>query len=80
VGSYLPGTSLLLEFIDKLANRTLEDTYETILVLFCNSDFSVSLMGCELVGDIFQAGVWVGAILVIGIIGIIVWMVSKARS
>ena len=37
-------------------------------------------MGCELVGDIFQAGVWVGAILVIGIIGIIVWMVSKARS
>ena len=80
MGSYLPGTSLLLEFIDKLANRTLEDTYETILVLFCNSDFSVSLMGCELVGDIFQAGVWVGAILVIGIIGIIVWMVSKARS
>lgn len=42
--------------------------------------FSVSLMGCELVGDIFQAGVWVGAILVIGIIGIIVWMVSKARG
>ena len=42
--------------------------------------FSVSPMGCELVGDIFQAGVWVGAILVIGIIGIIVWMVSKARG
>jgi hypothetical protein len=71
----------LLEFIDKLANRTLEDTYETILVLFCNSDFFCKSDGlCELVGDIFQAGVWVGAILVIGIIGIIVWMVSKARG
>ena len=29
----------------------------------------VSLAGCEIAGDIFKAGVWVGAILVIGIIG-----------
>ena len=34
----------------------------------------VSLTGCELVGDIFKAGVWVGAILVIGIIGLVIWM------
>jgi uncharacterized membrane protein YkvI len=40
----------------------------------------VSLAGCELVGDIFKAGVWVGAILVIGIIGLIIWMFSKAGS
>ncbi len=36
--------------------------------------------GCELAGDIFKAGVWVGVILVIGIIGLIIWMVSKAGS
>lgn len=40
----------------------------------------VSLAGCELAGDIFKAGVWVGAILVIGIIGLAIWMFSKARS
>jgi len=40
----------------------------------------VSLTGCELVGDIFKAGVWVGAILVIGIIGLVIWMFSKAGS
>jgi len=34
--------------------------------------------GCELVGDIFQAGVWVGVILVIAIIGVALWMFSKA--
>lgn len=40
----------------------------------------LGLAGCELAGDIFEAGVWVGAILVIGIIGLIIWMVSKAGS
>ena len=40
----------------------------------------VSLAGCEIAGDIFKAGVWVGAILVIGIIGLVIWMLTKARS
>ena len=40
----------------------------------------VSLAGCEIAGDIFKAGVWVGAILVIGIIGLVVWMLTKAGS
>jgi hypothetical protein len=40
----------------------------------------VSLAGCELVGDIFKAGVWVGVILVIGIIGLVIWMLSKRGS
>jgi hypothetical protein len=40
----------------------------------------VSLAGCELAGDIFQAGVWVGALLVVGIIALIIWMFTKAGS
>jgi uncharacterized membrane protein YkvI len=40
----------------------------------------VTLAGCELAGDIFQAGVWVGALLVVGIIALIIWMVSKVGS
>jgi TRAP-type C4-dicarboxylate transport system permease large subunit len=42
--------------------------------------FAAALSGCEAIGDIFQAGVWVGAILVIGIIALIVWLVSKAKA
>lgn len=38
----------------------------------------IALSGCEIVGDIFKAGVWVGVLLVLGFIGIIVWLVSKA--
>jgi hypothetical protein len=42
--------------------------------------FAVTLSGCELIGDIFKAGVWVGAILVIGIIVLVVWLVSKSKA
>jgi hypothetical protein len=41
---------------------------------------AMALTGCEVIGDIFKAGVWVGVFLVFGIIGLIVWAVSKARS
>ena len=41
---------------------------------------AMALTGCEVIGGIFKAGVWVGALLVIGIIGLIVWAVSKAAS
>ena len=41
---------------------------------------SLALSGCELVAEIFKAGVWVGALLVIGVIGIVIWLVSKAKQ
>ena len=36
------------------------------------------LSGCELAGDIFKAGVWVGVLLVLGVIGGVIWMVSRS--
>ncbi len=45
-----------------------------VLVIFS----AVALNGCEVVGDIFKAGVWVGVLLVVGVIGLIIWLVSKA--
>jgi hypothetical protein len=33
--------------------------------------------GCELVGDIFQAGMWVGVIMVVLAIGLVLWLVGK---
>ena len=38
------------------------------------------LTGCELIGDIFQAGVWVGVILVILVVGLVVWLFSRGRT
>jgi hypothetical protein len=36
--------------------------------------------GCELVGDIFKAGVWVGVLMVAVVVGLILMLVTKARG
>lgn len=41
--------------------------------------FAFTLSSCEIVGDIFQAGIWVGLILVVIVIVIIVWIFNKFR-
>lgn len=38
---------------------------------------TLALGGCELIGDIFQAGVWVGVIIVVAVIGLIGFVVAK---
>ena len=38
-----------------------------------------ALGGCELIGDVFQAGMWVGVIIVVAIIALVLWIVGKAR-
>lgn len=39
----------------------------------------VSLAGCEVIGGIFKAGFWVGAIAVILVVVVLVFAVSKFR-
>ncbi|HEX9442958.1 MAG TPA: hypothetical protein VGA73_02510 [Candidatus Binatia bacterium] len=41
---------------------------------------ALNLSGCQIVGDIFKAGVWVGVLLVVLVIGVIVWMVSRSGA
>jgi hypothetical protein len=41
---------------------------------------TVALTGCEAIGDIFKAGVWVGVVLVMLVIGIIVWLVTRSKA
>jgi len=41
---------------------------------------TVSLSSCELVGDIFKAGVWVGVLIVVAIIGLIIYLISRASG
>jgi hypothetical protein len=36
--------------------------------------------GCAVVGGIFKAGVWVGVLAVVLIIGIIIFIISKASQ
>ena len=38
------------------------------------------LTGCELAGDIFEAGVGVGIFLVVIVVILIIWLISKFRK
>jgi hypothetical protein len=40
----------------------------------------LSLSSCQAIGDIFKAGVWVGVIIVVAVIGLIVFLISKASG
>ena len=41
---------------------------------------TITMAGCELAGDIFQAGAWVGAILVVFVIGLVAFIAAKIRG
>jgi hypothetical protein len=41
---------------------------------------AVTLAGCQIAGDIFKAGVWVGVIAVVAVIALVVWLISRMVS
>jgi len=40
----------------------------------------IGVSGCEFIGDVFQAGVWVGVLLVAGVIALVVWMIARPKT
>jgi hypothetical protein len=40
---------------------------------------TLALAGCEVIGTIFEAGMWVGVILVLVIVGIVGFVISRFR-
>lgn len=47
----------------------------SILILF--AFLTTSLSSCEVIGDIFKAGVWSGIIIVVVVLALIIWLISK---
>ena len=41
---------------------------------------SMTFAACELAGDIFEAGAWVGAIIVVLVIAIVGFLIAKVRG
>lgn len=38
---------------------------------------SFTLASCEVVGDIFKTGMWTGVILVVAVIAVVIWLLSR---
>jgi hypothetical protein len=41
---------------------------------------STMLTSCEVIGDIFQAGMTVGIFIVIAVVVLIIWLISRFRK
>jgi uncharacterized membrane protein YkvI len=55
-------------------------TRSAALRLFLIVLLAVAASGCDLIGGIFKAGVWVGAIVVILVVVLVVWLLGKVRK
>jgi len=62
-----------------LAGREAEAKLMQSLVLILLLLSALMLSGCEVIGDIFQAGVWVGVILVVLVVVGVAWIAGKLR-
>jgi hypothetical protein len=51
----------------------LKKSYSLLVLLIITQLFT----GCELVEGIFKAGVWVGVIIVVAVIALIIWVISR---
>jgi len=52
-------------------------TYKRYFPLAIIAFLTTTLTSCELVEGIFKAGVWTGIIVVVLVIALIIWLVSK---
>lgn len=48
--------------------------YFNYLIIFL---LAFTLTSCEIAGDIFTGGMWTGVILVVVVIGVVIWGISK---
>ncbi|MCF0054619.1 hypothetical protein [Dyadobacter sp. CY356] len=48
--------------------------YINILIVFF---LVIGLTSCEVIGGVFKGGMWTGAILVIAVIGLVIWLFTK---
>nr|WP_322626340.1 phosphatidate cytidylyltransferase [uncultured Flavobacterium sp.] len=51
----------------------IKKTFSLVVLLAVTQLFT----GCELVEGIFKAGVWVGVIIVVAVIALIIWVISR---
>jgi len=68
----------LLKLTNFTANQKVMKTYLLRTILLLLVLFSVT--SCELIGDIFQAGVATGIILFLLVIALIIWLVRRFKN
>jgi hypothetical protein len=53
---------------------------DKIKFIFALIILGFTLTGCEFLGDIFKAGIWVGIIAVVIVIALVAWLIRKFKG
>jgi cytosine/uracil/thiamine/allantoin permease len=67
-----------LEYTSKMSNLNYFLPMKAFINCLVILLLSFTLTSCEAIGSIFKTGVWTGVILVVAVIAIIIWALSKA--
>jgi hypothetical protein len=70
------GTAQVSEFALDVSRRTVMAWVQLLLLVLV----AIALPGCEVVGGIFKAGAWVGALVVILVIAVVGILAAKIRG
>jgi hypothetical protein len=50
------------------------------LYFICAMFVSFCLGSCQAIGDIFKAGVWVGVLIVVAVVALILFLISRSNK
>ncbi len=50
------------------------------ILLACLLTIMLGTSGCAIAGGIFKAGMWVGILVVVLVVGLVIWLVGKAKK
>ena len=62
------------------ASVVIKNMQKNLSVLITLLVLAVSVSSCEVVGGIFKAGVWTGFIVIVLVVALILWLVSRGRN
>jgi hypothetical protein len=54
-------------------------TLKSTITLFLIASICL-LSSCQLIGDVFKAGVWVGVLLVVGFLALVIYLVTRGSN
>ena len=71
------GKKVFLNFVTaKIFFKLIINKMNKLFLLLTVTNFSILFSGCEFLGDIFKAGIWVGVIIVIAIAAVIGFLIK----
>jgi hypothetical protein len=62
------------------ADTRLPRNYRTVVTVAALVFSTLVLPGCQLIANIFATGVWLGVILVVGVVALIFWLIFAALT